>query len=57
MVYFLTNVIPLYKADDPILFNHCRPGPVLLLSVLSNVFEKSNVFQTAWFLRNIRNYL
>ena len=34
----LANVIPLYKADDPMLFNHYRP--VSLLCVLSKVFEK-----------------
>ena len=34
----LANVIPLYKADDPMLFNHHRP--VFLLCVLSKVFEK-----------------
>ena len=34
----LANVIPLYKADDPMLFNHYRP--VSLLCVLSTIFEK-----------------
>ena len=34
----LANVIPLYKSDDPCVFNHYRP--VSLLSVLSKVFEK-----------------
>ena len=34
----LANVIPLYKADDPMLFNHYRP--VSLLCVLSKFFEK-----------------
>ena len=32
------NVIPLYKSDDPMQFNHYRP--VSLLCVLSKVFEK-----------------
>ena len=32
------NVLPLYKADDPMLFNNYRP--VSLLTVLSKVFEK-----------------
>ena len=32
------NVIPLYKADDPMQFNHYRP--VSLLCILSKVFEK-----------------
>ena len=34
----LANVIPLYIADDPMLFNHYRP--VSLLCVLSKIFEK-----------------
>ena len=34
----LANVMPLYKADDPMLFNHYRP--VSLLCVLSKVPEK-----------------
>ena len=34
----LANVIPLYKADDPMLFNHYRP--VSLFCILSKVFEK-----------------
>ena len=34
----LANVIPLYKSDDPMLFNHYRP--VSLLCVLSKIFEK-----------------
>ena len=32
------NVVPLYKCDDPMLFNHYRP--VSLLCTLSKVFEK-----------------
>ena len=34
----LANVLPLYKADDPFVFNSYRP--VSLLCVLSKVFEK-----------------
>ena len=34
----LANVLPLYKADDPFVFNNYRP--VSLLCVLSKVFEK-----------------
>ena len=34
----MTNVFPLYKSEDPMLFNHYRPVP--LLCVLSKVFEK-----------------
>ena len=34
----ITNVVPLYKCDDPMLFNHYRP--VSLLCTLSKVFEK-----------------
>ena len=34
----VANVIPLYKSDDPMCFNHYRP--VSLLCILSKVFEK-----------------
>ena len=34
----LANIIPLYKADDPMCFNNYRP--VSLLCVLSKIFEK-----------------
>ena len=34
----VANVIPLYKSDDPMCFNHYRP--VSLLCILSEVFEK-----------------
>ena len=34
----IANVLPLYKADDPLCFNNYRP--VSLLCVLSKVFEK-----------------
>ena len=34
----LANVLPLYKTDDPFLFNNYRP--VSVLSILSKVFEK-----------------
>ena len=33
----IANVLPLYKAEDPFLFNNYRPVP--LLNVLSKVFE------------------
>ena len=35
----VANVIPLYKADDPMKFNNYRP--VSLLSILSKIFEKA----------------
>ena len=34
----MANVVPLYKCDDPMMFNHYRP--VSLLCTLSKVFEK-----------------
>ena len=34
----IANVIPIYKSDDPMLFNHYRP--VSMLCILSKVFEK-----------------
>ena len=34
----IANVVPLYKCDDPMMFNHYRP--VSLLCTLSKVFEK-----------------
>ena len=34
----MANVVPLYKCDDPMMFNHYRP--VYLLCILSKVFEK-----------------
>ena len=34
----VANIVPLYKADDPFMFNNYRP--VSLLSVLSKVFER-----------------
>ena len=37
----IANVIPLYKSDDPMLFNNYRP--VSLLCVLSKAFWKKNV--------------
>ena len=33
----MANVVPLYKCDDPLMFNHYRP--VALLCTLSKVFE------------------
>ena len=35
----VANVIPLYKADDPLKFNNYRP--VSLLSILSKIFKKA----------------
>ena len=35
----IANVLPLYKADDPMHFNNYRP--VSLLNILSKVFEKN----------------
>ena len=34
----MANVVPLYKCDDPMMFNHYRP--ISLLCTLSKVFEK-----------------
>ena len=51
----LANVIPLYKADDPMLFNHYRP--VSLLCVLSKVFEKVMYSRLLDFLEKIQNSL
>ena len=34
----MTNVVSLYKCDDPMVFNHYRP--VSMLCTLSKVFEK-----------------
>ena len=39
----IANVIPLYKSDDPMLFNNYRP--VSVLCVLSKVFEKSCIIE------------
>ena len=48
----LANVIPLYKADDPMLFNHYRP--VFLLCVLSEVFEEVMYTRLLDFLENFK---
>ena len=42
------NMIPLYKADDPMPFNHYRP--VSLLCILSKVFEKVMYSHLIYFL-------
>ncbi len=34
----VANIIPLFKSDDPMLFNNYRP--VSLLSIFSKIFEK-----------------
>ena len=46
----LANVIPLYKSDDPMYFNHYRP--VALLCILSKVFEKIMYSRLLEFLEN-----
>ena len=46
----VANVLPLYKADDDMLFNNYRPVP--LLSVLSNVFERIMYNRLISFLEN-----
>ena len=46
----LANVIPLYKSDDPMYFNHYRP--VSLLCILSKVFEKIMYSRLLEFLEN-----
>ena len=45
------NVLPLYKADDPLCFNNDRP--VSLLCVLSKVFEKLCMTDCIMFSRSI----
>ena len=44
----VANVIPLYKTDDPILFNNYRP--VSILCMLSKVFEKVMYSRLSQFL-------
>ena len=44
----IANVIPLYKSDDPMLFNNYRP--VSVLCVLSKVFEKMMYNRVSTFL-------
>ena len=46
----VANVLPLYKADDDMLFNNYRP--VSLLSVLSKVFERIMYNRLISFLEN-----
>ena len=48
----IANVIPLYKTDDPMLFNKYRP--VSLLCVLSKVFEKVMYDRIITFLENFK---
>ena len=49
----IANAIPLYKSDDPMLFNNYRP--VSLLCVLSKVFEnKSCIIEFQPFLKLLR---
>ena len=48
----IANVIPLFKSDDPILFNNYRP--VSVLCVLSKVFEKIMINRVSAFLEILR---
>ena len=48
----IANVIPLYKNDDVMMFNHYRP--VSLLCVLSKVFEKIMYERLLKFLEKLR---
>ena len=48
----VANVIPLYKSDDVMVFNHYRP--VSLLCVLSKVFEKIMYERLLKFLENLK---
>ena len=48
----IANVIPLYKSDDPMLFNNYRP--VSVLCVLSKVFEKVMYNKVSAFLEIFR---
>ena len=47
----IANVVPLYKCDDPMLFNHYQP--VSLLCILSKVFEKVMYNRLIKFLEKI----
>ena len=51
----IANVIPLYKCDGPMLFNHYRP--VSLLCTLSKVFEKVMYNRLIKFLEKIQFYM
>ena len=44
----IADVVPLYKCDDPMIFNHYRP--VSLLCTLSKVFEKVMYYRIIKFL-------
>ena len=46
----VAKVLPLYKGDNPILFNNCRP--VSLLNILSKVFEKVMYTRLVSFFEN-----
>ena len=48
----IANVIPLYKSDDPMCFNHYRP--VFLLCILSKVFEKMMYSRLLEFLETFK---
>ena len=48
----IANVIPLYKSDDPMCFNHYRP--VSLLCILSKVFERIMYTRLLKFLENLK---
>ena len=51
----IANVIPLYKSDDPMLFNDYRP--VSVLCVLSKVFEKICMIEFQPSLKYLRYYM
>ena len=51
----IANVIPLYKSDDPMLFNDYRP--VSVLCVLSKVFEKICIIEFQPSLKYLRYYM
>ena len=48
----IANVIPLYKSDDPMYFNHYRP--VSLLCMLSKVFERAMYSRLLAFLETFK---
>ena len=48
----IANVIPLYKSDDPMHFNHYRP--VSLLCILSKVFERIMYVRLLKFLEKMK---
>ena len=52
----LAKVIPLYKSEDPMLFNHYQP--LSLLCVLSKVFEKIMFSPLLdFFLKNSKSFM